>query len=383
MDNLRLTYLDSLRGLAATSVIASHFCISFKMPELGGYLLSNTLFSIIRNGAGAVSFFFVLSGFVLSLRYFTSSKKSSYLNYFIARFFRIYPLFIAGLLLSLFMKEFLFVKFNTIPFQDWYIYSNWQIPFNIKRLLTEGTLLFLEDPQFMLIPQEWTLRIELIISLFIPFLVLIARAYPKGFIVIVFCFMKFIGSSIFLFNFSLGIAIACNLNGIKILWTKPPIWFKYLFFLSGVILYSSDFLFTHNQSFLLNKLVFSVPSIGSAIIVIIALCSSLAQRLLNISFLQFMGKISYGIYLLHLIVLFCLTPLVMHFLNNAGLLNVYLIDIIAFLITVMTTYCISFLLYVLIEKPFIVWGKMLAVFISNYIFSLQNWFRNGWSLFNR
>jgi peptidoglycan/LPS O-acetylase OafA/YrhL len=372
MNNIRLTYLDSLRGLAATSVIASHFCISFYLPYTANYLLSDTLLSIIRNGNGAVAFFFVLSGFVLSLKFFTSSKEHSYLQYFIARFFRIYPLFIVVLILSAFSKEYLFYRFDTIPAQIAFFNINWQVPFSFERMISESTLFFLKAPELMLIPQDWTLKVELILSLFIPFLILVARDYPRGFIFIVFFFMKLMPASLFLFHFSLGIAIAVNLEEIKNLWTLVPSWFKYFILMIASVLYSNDLIFSHNRSFLLNSIFINVAAIGAALILVIAVCSPKAQKILNMSMMQFIGKISFGIYLVHIIVLLCLTPFLMSIMNGAGLTNIYLIGGIVFPITLLVTYLISFLLYLSIEKPFISIGKTVAIKFEDRFNDAQN-----------
>ena len=61
-----LKYLDSARGIAALMVFISHYTgyvYNFQNPRNIG------IYCLLFNGNDAVSFFFVLSGFVLSYKY--------------------------------------------------------------------------------------------------------------------------------------------------------------------------------------------------------------------------------------------------------------------------------------------------------------------------
>jgi peptidoglycan/LPS O-acetylase OafA/YrhL len=58
----RIQYLDSIRGLAALSVVIFH-CIS----NHWGYRTDAKISFLLFNGSDAVSLFFVLSGLVLTL----------------------------------------------------------------------------------------------------------------------------------------------------------------------------------------------------------------------------------------------------------------------------------------------------------------------------
>lgn len=75
--------LDAMRGIAALVVFGSHSVLAF-YPEFSGYLGSASVEDTARsrfwyaavNGQGAVAFFFVLSGFVLSRPYLLTGEKS-------------------------------------------------------------------------------------------------------------------------------------------------------------------------------------------------------------------------------------------------------------------------------------------------------------------
>jgi peptidoglycan/LPS O-acetylase OafA/YrhL len=79
----RIHSLDTLRGLAALVVLANHLQHSFlpclfgtNLPEAPGRLSMAPL-SFLLNGSCAVALFFILSGFVLSERFLSSSKLDS------------------------------------------------------------------------------------------------------------------------------------------------------------------------------------------------------------------------------------------------------------------------------------------------------------------
>ena len=76
----RITSLDALRGLAALVVLFNHLQHSFLPHLFGGAAESKTgtwsmvPISFLLNGGAAVALFFVLSGFVLTQRFFESGK---------------------------------------------------------------------------------------------------------------------------------------------------------------------------------------------------------------------------------------------------------------------------------------------------------------------
>ena len=120
MATTRLVYLDSLRGLAALSVVFGHYWGSYSSPEFIKAIDSTPL-SFFYNGSGAVSLFFVLSGYVISKNYFKNPEKLEQINfidYFIKRCFRILPLFIFCLLISFILVNNLHTpNLQTIPLE--------------------------------------------------------------------------------------------------------------------------------------------------------------------------------------------------------------------------------------------------------------------------
>jgi peptidoglycan/LPS O-acetylase OafA/YrhL len=84
--------LDSLRGIAALAVVLYH--VRWTHPLYG--------WGVIRNGYLAVDFFFVLSGFVIAYSYGARLNRPAALRRFAwLRFWRLYPVHLAVLLLLL------------------------------------------------------------------------------------------------------------------------------------------------------------------------------------------------------------------------------------------------------------------------------------------
>lgn len=93
-----LPYLDAARGIAALMVLFGHF-IGWKydaLPVIKG-------FNFIFNAADAVSFFFVLSGMVLTYQYVVLGNSLDLRKYAINRFIRLFPAFLLPYSLMHFM----------------------------------------------------------------------------------------------------------------------------------------------------------------------------------------------------------------------------------------------------------------------------------------
>lgn len=85
----RLEVLDSLRGICALMVALHHF-------KANGILADNLF---VENSFLFVDFFFVLSGYVIAMKYFKSLSEGASFGWFLQkRFARLYPLYLAMLI---------------------------------------------------------------------------------------------------------------------------------------------------------------------------------------------------------------------------------------------------------------------------------------------
>lgn len=163
----RLEALDTLRFLAALAVLLSHARAMLPWEPLGT-VVSCGLF----HPKSAVSFFFVLSGFVLHLSWKGAWPAwGSYCQFITRRVFRIYPLYFISLLIA-------FITVTTLPLSECPFFSTDAAGSEVLKadhgqvmqwlhhllLITPGL-----DMQF-LNPPIWTLAAEMRVALIFPWL---------------------------------------------------------------------------------------------------------------------------------------------------------------------------------------------------------------------
>ena len=349
----RIQYLDSIRGLAALSVVIFH-CIS----NHWGYRTDAKISFLLFNGSDAVSLFFVLSGLVLTLNINQSIGKEfkwiEYKNFILKRLFRIYPAYIICLLI------YYIYTYANLSLTDFVINT-----LHNKYNLIQELVLIRENHNLYL--PGWSLGIEVALSAFLPFLVLLFKYDKKLFaaftIAAVLLNKHYI--SIFTLHFCLGIAIAFYYDKIANFNFKESGWYKYRF-----LLYSSIFIlygFRHLLSLMentdvydeLSKLFFldefMFTGIGAAGILVFVIQNKYVRAFLSARPLLFIGKISYSIYLTHW---FFITVLLDNwnffypfFKNEFQLMLFYTIS------TLFATLLVSTIVYYAVEKPMILFAK--------------------------
>lgn len=113
--------LNSLRFFAAFLVVLHHAESLRHDHELGHF----KDFGLFQNGANAVSFFFVLSGFLITyllLREKQSSDTVSIKRFYIKRVFRIWPLYFLMVIVGAIIQPF-FIKWFNIPYEMPYTFG--------------------------------------------------------------------------------------------------------------------------------------------------------------------------------------------------------------------------------------------------------------------
>lgn len=96
----KLDALTSLRALAALAILIHHF-VPVYLPEFRSKWLWKTF---VREGFSGVTLFFILSGFVLTYNYAEAFRRPTVgrlRDYYVARFARVYPLFLLAFLVML------------------------------------------------------------------------------------------------------------------------------------------------------------------------------------------------------------------------------------------------------------------------------------------
>jgi len=204
----RVGYLDSARGLASLAVVFGHFILAFDPYGTIAWVHYSPI-HILYDGFAAVSFFFVLSGFILSSKYFNDAAPildlAAYSSYVVKRVFRIYPLYIFLILASIALKLLFFRQISTTPALSSWLHSMWTETGSLDYFLSKAYFL---PRRSTFIPQAWTLGIELLFSLMIPLDVLAVRCNVFATVIIIVIAMFFTTTGVFALHFLTGILVA-------------------------------------------------------------------------------------------------------------------------------------------------------------------------------
>lgn len=354
----RLDYLDSVRGIAAMMVVVYHF-IGWNWPTYTKYHVASMVF----NGADAVSFFFVLSGFVLSYKYFHSDREVKMGNYVYKRILRLYPAFIFTIIINyLYWNKDALIAGDFIPVLKDMFWSNGQ------QLWEELAMVRLAHKFYI---PGWTLGVEMALSLVVPLFVYAARQNIKM-IWWVIPIAIFMGNYISLFtvHFALGMLLAYYYPQIKAYdFSKSKYWkYRYLIGLVVFLLYSIRHIrriipFGSTYDYVAGFIkidMFHYTGIASALILLFIINNRAAQRFLTNGLWLFLGKISYSVYLAHWLVVVHVMKYWDHYISLFP--NYYFGFFCLLCIVIITTITCATLMYYFIEKPFINLAKRYRLF---------------------
>lgn len=295
----RLGYLDALRGLAALWVLLAHTAnIPYPILQLPSWL---SLF--VNSGSMGVELFFVVSAFSLCYAMPRHEQDARpLLGFAIRRFFRIAPLFYAILAVTL-------------------IWNPWHEQFGWKHILANVLFLFNFPEgrvQWSIVPAGWTIGIEMPFYLLFP----LVYRYTKGLAPAVLAFLLAVciaevtrmAANEWAVNgpeymrFSLLGKLPIFAAGIVTFYLLPKLdGLAYAARLGWVCLGSVPFLFfaiSLGQTAMMDAyhwrgIMFSLLVIGLALAPL---------RIVVNTTTQFLGKISYSIYLLHIPIILILQP---------------------------------------------------------------------------
>lgn len=303
----RLRSLDGLRGLAALVVLLYHTSlIARPFLETGTrgdawWWLTQTPLKLATAGTEAVLVFFVLSGLVVALP--VLRPGFSWLAYYPSRLVRLYlPIWA-----SLAMAALLVIGIPRAPDQaepgSWLVRTN-STSVDVLGWLLDATLL---PRSYDLNNVLWSLRWEVLFSLALPLFVLVALAAKRHWwLAVVVCVAApvagrvwEIDSLVYLPAFLLGTLIAVRLQTIRE-WARglPPWSWLVLTALSALLLVASWAGRAVGASGRLEEnVLWGVSGTGAAGLVIVAVGSPLAQRLLQTRPVQWLGRVSFSLYL--------------------------------------------------------------------------------------
>jgi peptidoglycan/LPS O-acetylase OafA/YrhL len=369
----RLPQLDALRGLAALSVVFSHYVELFfdtASPALESVAvffqyLALTPLSALWGGSQAVLLFFVLSGFVLTLM--LENSRTGWGAYAIKRVFRLWLPYIVAIGFAIAM----ITSFGSRQIPELGIWVNDFLGVAVTAPAVLDHALFIghfdQKPFDFVI---WSLVHEMRISLFFPLLLIVVSAMPWKRALIVFFLLS--GVSIVAYHLIL-------LSPYPLLSTYPATLHYVFFFVIGIVLarhrdsvirwyatltlkqrvllgaagFASYTFFSHLPVALGIKAGLFVHWLGApgvAIAMIFALASPVAGMVLRHPLAAYLGKISFSLYLYHGIIMLAA-------LNLAyGRIPLPLLELIMFVVTL----AVSTLSYRFIELPSIRAGRAVA-----------------------
>ncbi len=295
----RIIELDSLRGLAAFIVIWHHFRLAFAVGEPTWWL--RPFFA----GHAAVTLFFVLSGYVLAIPYWRG-KQSPYPVYLVRRFFRIYvPYAVAVFVAAAIARHFLNPD---LPLTAWFR-GNWNVPVTAK-LIAKQLIVMPAGPQ--LNSAFWSLRYEVEMSIVFPLICWIILKTRWWTTLTVTLLLLCIGVHLdvhfpergivadFLIDtiayapcFVLGAMMSWKREAIANAYKRTPSWAKYLVLALTVIGYF--------DSHVTGPQLFAIPLASCAVIIFAQ--HSRVRRILITAIPEYLGRISYSMYLMHMPVL--------------------------------------------------------------------------------
>lgn len=380
-----ITSLTSLRFFAALMVLCSH--LNNFVENCGNYALKNVMWKIFSEGYIGVTFFFILSGFILTYNYdHLVRKKTVTLKHFLLfRFARIYPTFLLTFLLAipLFVMSLEETSLHIINMSSHLSYLD-----SIQNILNQKTI------SFSLFITTAIANLGLIQS-FLPFSLIYfsfnAPAWSisdEAFFYLVCCLLLGFTKQKLLKIMALSFIILSTLGFFALHWKiKEPLihWFFYInplvrvFDFMGGILLAKIFLSIDKNKIKNGRLLFttleliSLLALGifffiavqyninqawrydvfylipmSAIIFIFSFEKGYFSNLIKHRYFVFLGEISFSLYMFHQLIIRYLTTLLENFSVSISTLPRLLLFIMFVITSVIIISALNYLFY---EKP--------------------------------
>ncbi len=311
---MRLHALDSLRGLAALSVVFYHALLVFpwthdilfdrglpvtETRDWAAALLTLAPPALMWSGREAVLLFFVLSGFVLALP-FLEGRPPRWGAFALKRVIRLLPPCMAAVLAVALALP--LVPAAPRPELGAWFAASWPEQVSTAELLRQMLLL---GGDYALNNVLWTLEYELRVSLAFPLLVAaaalpLAAAAAVAFSALVllvteatFLGTSFLGALLAVPHFLLGILLARHLPLVSRLLAGGLAW-RILLWLACYALLRARWLVP-----LPGLLCDLANGLGAALLVALVLTSVRAQAALGWPALRWLGRVSFSLYLVH------------------------------------------------------------------------------------
>ncbi|AKB19461.1 MULTISPECIES: acyltransferase [unclassified Methanosarcina] len=319
----KITYLDGLRGIAAVNVMIMHFFVALapamaygtELPSHFGNLdklFSGTPLGLIGAGNFSVCIFFVLSGYVLTQKYFKTKENGVIISSAVRRYLRLFiPVFASVMLSYLLASAGLYRYYlETMVisagsnYRDYWAFTP-DIVEAVKQALWGS---FFVGGKMSYNPVLWTMKIEFFGSMFVFAMALLFGSLRNRWTFYLAAIVLFHNS--YYLAFTIGMVFADTFNN------KTPEFKKGNQIILSIVLILGLFLGSYPMSpvkadslySFLNTGFFKTPTvtyhiIGAGMIMYALLNSRRMQNFFSSPVPVFLGKISYSLYLVHFLVI--------------------------------------------------------------------------------
>ncbi|WP_040948843.1 acyltransferase family protein [Gorillibacterium massiliense] len=371
----RFEELDSLRGLAAFSVFLHHALLMLLFTELGfsqmtlpQKILYSSPTHLIWAGTEAVFLFFVLSGFVLSLPFY-SAKYSGYMPFLIKRIFRLYPPFFFTLLIAL--GGITLIPHGAIGGLSGWFNTLWADPIDFKSVLSHFSMIGHFNTELLDSP-IWSLVVEMRISIIFPLIMFVVMKFNWKITIVIAAILTVMpyqlvklgfGNEINAFVFTIayipmfiyGALLAKHLRVIMKFYSTIPTKGKVLLVLAAIFMFTCRFFPIHISFLRVPMINNTIETMGACLFVWFAVSSKVFAKILHIKPFVFMGKISYSFYLYHMVLLISITHLLYQYVNLP----------VIWLLSLSLSILIATLSFKFIEQPFMTLGRNVSLQLTN------------------
>lgn len=355
----RFQELDGLRGLAATTVLLAHTITVGKLNYSHSLIWKIINYSPLRvffGGYPPVILFFVLSGFVLALPFLDVQRDNRYVAFIVKRICRIYIPYLIAIILAVIIR--CLFHWNTVRGFD-VVNISWTAPITLK-LVLQHILMIDSFNNEAFDPVIWSLTQEMRISIVFPLIMFIVLRYNWRISVLLGGLVSFVGifgnyffnhytnlpndymtTLEFSYMFIIGATVAKHRSKLTCIWENVTPRKKVLLIICAFICYVYGYGIPFFRSW--------ITMAGTVVFLIWALCSSSFQGVLTVKPVRFLGKISYSMYLFHILVLFSLSNILF------GVIPFWVIWFISLPLMLM----VSVLMWYIVEAPSTRLGKRL------------------------
>lgn len=328
----RMEQLDSMRGLAAATVVIGH-CLGvlavFWTDTRGeaGHAVANALkytpFSVLIAGHEAVMFFFALSGFVLMLP-FLAGKFASFGSFVGRRVLRIYIPYYGALALALLLRG--VIEPPAVNRYSEWIGLQWQMPVTWESVVQHLLLVGHFDAAKGLDPVIWSLVHEMRISLVFPLIAWIVLKWNWKAVALLLPVFSVVGYGVHALGFHnprmfggwfqvldslqyvpmfmAGALLAKHRQAVIRAWVRMNVAVKALALAIGWIAYTYPYTILPGISAIHKPFMNEFAAlIGALAAISAAISSSAFRRVLLWRPVHMLGKMSYSLYLYHFVIL--------------------------------------------------------------------------------